>query len=662
MRNVNEMRKKHLFLLLSIIISIIMIGQLSVLGIHGDESTLLTLSKMLFKGQMIYRDFFTHHMPISYYLVAIFYMFGIQTKSGLRILFDLLQIGGMVFYYFYFKEKIKNKSIPILIIIMWIFSPLIYNNCVLADSIYACAMMGLFLFIYKNEKMEYTVIDQCIISFLTFIAAMSTHIAFYPLLLFYLYYIFVRVKLYIRIKNFKKEFIYDLRFALIVLTPFLILLLVYFALGIFDDFWEQAIIFNFKYYTKYTGEKTTLSLFTDNFSSFFLQTTTLIKNILTILNGDISPQLVFDVLLFGSFLYCAFQTIKRERGIFSLYLVFFVYLLFMRTGFHGVSFYYIVCFWMIEHISLQEKRTQYVLGLVIIAMIILSNNLIQYCKSGALKKDKSVTSPECIIDVVTGKDEKIWAFPYRTDLYVATGRLPAIGDIYYLPWQDDVPGKEKQVIEDLKRTQPLVIVVNRKESVWGHALEEYAAELLQFVSENYYQLEGLNDAVFFNKNKKELITNRLANNSEYLEYLVQKGAGQMEYGTVIGNILNDEIRQEIIAEYDNLCRLSIRIATYMKTITEGELVLEILDESGTVIRQSSVKMEEVKDNEVVIFDFLPLDNSMGKKYIFSIYRREGFSDSIAIYASERDVLENCNTFLNRNRIEQDIWFIDYYRN
>ncbi len=655
-------KRKHLFLVLSIIISIIMIGKISVLGVHGDESTLLTLSKMLSEGQMIYRDFFTHHMPISYYLVAIFYMFGIQTKSGLRILFDLLQIGGMICYYFYFKEKIKDKSIPILIVVMWIFSPLIYNNCVLADSIYACAMMGLFLFIYKNEKMEFNIVDQCIISFLTFIAAMSTHIAFYPLLLFYLYYIFVRIRLYIRIKNFKKEFMYDIRFATIVLAPFLVLLLSYLALGIFDDFWEQAIIFNFKYYTKYTGEKTTLSLFTDNFSSFFSHTTTFIKNILLLLNGDISPQLVFDILMFGSFLYCAFQTIKKGKGIFSFYLVLFVYLLFMRTGFHGVSFYYIVCFWMIEHISLQEGRKQYIFGLVIVAMIILSNNLIQNCKSGALKKEKPVTSPECIIDVVTEKNEKIWTFPYRTDLYVATGRLPAIGDIYYLPWQDDVPGKEKQVIEDLKRTQPLVIVVNRNESVWGHALEEYAAELLQFVSENYYQLEGLNDAVFFNKNKKEIITNRLANNSDYLEYLVQKGTGQTEYGTVIGNIHNDEIRQEVIAEYNNLCRVSIRIATYMKTITDGELAFEVLDESGTTIRQSSVKMEEVKDNEVVNFDFLPIEDSIGKKYIFNIYRRKGFSDSIAIYSAERDVLENCNTFLNSDKIEQDIWFIDYYRN
>jgi hypothetical protein len=76
--------------------------------------------------------------------------------------------------------------------------------------------------------------------------------------------------------------------------------------------------------------------------------------------------------------------------------------------------------------------------------------------------------------------------------------------------------------------------------------------------------------------------------------------------------INSSVLASFTSPVNSIAAVDVLLSTYAKT-NKGTLVLEILDESGTVLRESKLDAALVNDNSYKLFVFDPLPNILGKK-------------------------------------------------
>jgi hypothetical protein len=81
---------------------------------------------------------------------------------------------------------------------------------------------------------------------------------------------------------------------------------------------------------------------------------------------------------------------------------------------------------------------------------------------------------------------RILVYPYEPIQYFAAQILPASKYHFLLPWVAEI-GQE-QVISDLS-TQPALILIAREGQIWGYPVKQYLAKLLEYLDKNYTFIE-----------------------------------------------------------------------------------------------------------------------------------------------------------------------------
>lgn len=506
--------KNNIILILCFFISLIIFMLLTKVGSFSDEYDVMTGSWLISKGWVLYKDIFSHHMPFPYYFMSIFVSFGFDNAYRLRIIFAFVIFSYFIFLAFYYRKKINKEIFAFSIILYSITLPFFWGQQMLADSFFAMAAGILFLEIYTNPKMEFSLSEQIIISIATFTAITSTLIAFYPFAIFFMVYIIYRVRLYFVEKEFKKKIMNDIKFCIIVLLPFFIWLLYMLATKSLNDFIINGIKFNTDYYSQFTGGDTPISLIVNhikNIPKYFIWVTEylLSMNKEILLNAN---NLFVNIMRIT--LYCFMFTfiIKREywRGAF---LVSFAYFCYMRgDSFHGVPFY-ILCIFMIsiflDKLYYQIKNEKWIMGNIILITCILSiSSIFIYNYEVYRNNEVKVLQTDNIIEViksVTNEQDSIWCAPLSPQIYFATRRNPADKNIFYLPWQSIVPGNNEEIVKKLYKEQPKVIYFDKDMEIWGYVLEDYGSDLYSFIQENYFTLDIFNNLYFNNKYREQII-------------------------------------------------------------------------------------------------------------------------------------------------------------
>jgi hypothetical protein len=84
----------------------------------------------------------------------------------------------------------------------------------------------------------------------------------------------------------------------------------------------------------------------------------------------------------------------------------------------------------------------------------------------------------------TREDDRIAVFPYYPRLYLESGRLPGVPNVFYLPWQEAWEPQRRATLESLERVRPKVVVI-KDTAVWGVPWRDYGGAVEAFVAERY---------------------------------------------------------------------------------------------------------------------------------------------------------------------------------
>ena len=80
--------------------------------------------------------------------------------------------------------------------------------------------------------------------------------------------------------------------------------------------------------------------------------------------------------------------------------------------------------------------------------------------------------------------DRIAVFPFYPRFYLDSGRLPAVPDVFYLPWQEAWPPQREATMAALVRNRPKAVVI-QDATIWGAPWSEYGGSVDAWVRENY---------------------------------------------------------------------------------------------------------------------------------------------------------------------------------
>lgn len=651
-------------------------------NIFCDEYDVMTGSWLVSKGYIIYKDFFEHHMPFPYYIMSIFNIIGLNFPIGLRLGYTLIILFFWILLYNISKDKLGKKTIFSFMLIHAITLHYYWGNMMLADSFFGFASTIILAIIIQNEDLIFNIKEKIIIGIMTFIAFTSTVISIYPLMLFYLYYIINRIYIYyIDIKNAKYEFKKDINFMIIVLSPFIIWILSMVICNNFNSFIRDAIQFNTKYYSRFTGEDTPLTLITNY-----------IKNIPKIIYEGIFngyPLFSYDYIFNGvvTIIPIIFTIIWYSKNNYKCSILSYLFLILLRMrepGFHSIP-YYLPSFLLISivikeaisylklniekyQLNIKETVKQYSFSILVIIISIWEYESIKlYGKTlFPLRNeiiDPFISSQVEVMKQILTKNDMIWAAPIFPEIYFFTKCEPANRNIFYLPWQSVVPGTNEKIIKDLNKNNPKVIYMLRSMDIWGYPLEEYGYDVLQYISDNYFIVNDYSN-LYFNKQFKEAILNILLDkqyvelfidNKKIINYTninsnIKKQVDNVILNkdknisnitiineTNIGNIINRSIKQKFKANNNIITGVQILLATYGHQ-EYGELLISIEDNKGHSKEISRINLKDLLDNKwlnIILSE--PLQVVQNNDYILHIQATSPDKNSaITIYSSIND--------------------------
>ena len=413
---------------------------------YPDEFVNLLAAKSILNGDLVYRDFFDHHLPLAWYLAAIFLKLGFGSYTVFRIIWSLFNFLLLASLGFYVKRRYK-KIYPFYLIFL-AFYPLtalyFWFHLYLADSLavlfFSLSFWLLLLQTFFNKDQKENNYLFILVSFLNFCLVFSSATFVYLALFLYLW------QLYLIGLNQKKIVTYIFYSFL----PYFIYALYLFLTKSFFDFYFANFVYNTKLYISipnyvksahFNPAKLALTLI-DNFWQNYIVLLTLIKHLDLYLPIGVLAGL-------GSLILLIILLIKKlPIGIIYFFVLSFSaprsnIQKFSETDYQGslflvlglisalVNFYFLYQSKFkeifLEDLSRLVKIILFIFGFFL--FIFLYQNFYHKFFSVYTQKMPSVYNFSYVanfIDQIIKKDEYYWIGPYEPhhEFFVKNGRLP----------------------------------------------------------------------------------------------------------------------------------------------------------------------------------------------------------------------------------------------
>jgi len=479
---------------------------------YPDEFVNLLAGKSILNGGFPYRDFFDHHLPLAWYLAAIFLSFSFGSYTIFRLLWSLFNFVLLSFLAFYIRKKYQ-KIYPFYLIFL-AFYPLtalyFWFHLYLADSLSALFFSLSFWILlgqtfFNNDSKENSPLF-ILVSFLNFCLVFSS--ATFVYLAFFLYF----WQLNLLGLNKKKIILFIFYSGL----PYLIYTLYLFLTGSFFDFYFANFVYNTKLYISipnyikgihFNPLKFALTLI-DNFWSNYVVLLTYIKHLDLYL-----PIAVFSGL--GSLTLLLILLIKRlPIGIIYFFVLSFSaprsnIQKFSETDYQGSLFLILglisalFSFYFLYQNKFKEvffkdlaRLTQLLLFIFgFFSFIFLGQNFYHKFFSVYTQKMPSVYNFSYVadfIDQIIKDNEYYWIGPYEPhhEFFVKNGRLPGKYPTLLPQFREDTYLKN-DFLSQFKRNKPLILIFNHQASIFMTPAEEFGRFFLDWVKENYVNLDQL---------------------------------------------------------------------------------------------------------------------------------------------------------------------------
>lgn len=165
---------------------------------YPDEFDSIVGGRYIAQGQLPYRDWFQHHQPGAYVMAAVIYPFSGQSFVKFRIAWEIILFGLLVGSYFLIKRRLPKRDLSFYVALLFVLgfsATYFWGHMLLADTLSGYFLLPafalLFLKDYYRERFERT--DLIIVggfAFLSWFTSM-TYIFIIAAVSLYALYLFV---------------------------------------------------------------------------------------------------------------------------------------------------------------------------------------------------------------------------------------------------------------------------------------------------------------------------------------------------------------------------------------------------------------------------------------------------------------------------------------
>ena len=461
-----------------------------------DELDIMIVGKGIARGQRLYIDVISQHMPLSYFISALFYKLGAVSVTEQRLafylFFSLLWTVVVIVY-----SNIIDKRVLILYPI--IYCSVIQNydmgTAILSEHIAGCGAIILFLEFLKYARFRRLETRSCIfISIAIFLMFGTIFVAIYPVFFIALGVLLLEIK-------WKKEkavpirdwinciFRKYIKLVLIVMIPWIALIGYFIITHSFSEFIFGAYTLNRVIYPKYNGG------LGNNIFSVFLMPIDMICSFVT--NGfNLNEWNYIVVLQWIIILCCIFYFYKlmvSEGKLVAGTAVFYTFALGIRGifNFHGtacvkiltfMAAYVLIVYGFQSFKSFQKKSVERQMLFVFMVVIILSGYLKDISEIMTIKFEETGTVQSHILETITEKNEGVWMVMFD-NLDVMLSDRTVVGASSGTPWTWEGFGKNS--FKNFKKNAPRVALFDEAHEVWGYKMSDYAPQVIKYIKANY---------------------------------------------------------------------------------------------------------------------------------------------------------------------------------
>jgi hypothetical protein len=438
-----------------------------------DEANNVLSACLLAHGSVVYRDFFSHHFPLPYYLLA---SLGDPAACSVLAARHLGTIAVTVAALM-FTLVTRNRLAPAALLVMTLASSSYYAQMYLAETVLSVGLiLSLALVTDRAQALPGPVAFALrLIALLTL--ASSSQIG--------LMMAGVLGPLMLLQARGQRRAVLVAGIAALAVWP------VFFALhGAFRAFVDQAFLFNTQIYGKYLDFHLldpvallwqTLSFGRHRFS-FVVDWLAGQNADTTVATFAVGFELALLLLLVG------LVAARRGESFFRLALVALLPICVARDGFHLAPFVTLASFGAAQLLPGLLERSRLAQAGAAIAVVLALRLYFFALPTDLAATDELATSlePDALVQKYAPPGAPILYLPMSPDGYLAADRPPGSFYSFFLPWEAEIPGAEERVIADIEARQVPVIVLDQETPVWDkYKFRDYAPKLYTHITRTY---------------------------------------------------------------------------------------------------------------------------------------------------------------------------------
>ena len=492
---------------------------------YPDEYDNIVGGKYILEGRLPYRDWFSHHQPLPYFLssgiLAVTGISFVRFRIGLAIVYFLITAGS----YLLLKKRIQQSSLSFYLYFLFTIAfgaTYYWGNMLLADTLSAYFLApAIILVLVKGYTHEpFTLRDLILYILYTFLAWLSSMTITYLIAGLHVYavYLFIRNGKVLSKKLLLKKVV---QIAMVFAIPYIVWMLYLLVTGSMRSYYFDTITFNQQYYIYNYPLEPGGSINPIRYALIIAHD--FINNFFPVI-GSVK-NLAFDFPLVNTFAmsHIAFMVILLITRRYVLIYPYLVLLVYSNTRSNPASIaetdyqvnVYIFLSMIVGLYSFQilkqlldtqtlTKSFRILAGSVFVLLsaywfftsIFLPLKFFQkfmakYSGQSPLIYDHPEVAP--IVNQIAGSDEYAWIGPLAfKELLYLDARQPSKYH-WFLNHSAKSEKIRSEIVSDLTQNRPKVIVFNRDYTPWGGDAASYNSFFTDFVDDHYFRIFTLNE-------------------------------------------------------------------------------------------------------------------------------------------------------------------------
>lgn len=465
----------------------------------SDEEEIFNKGQAIVCGNVMYSEIGSQHMPLMYYIAAVFALLGADTVVLFRLCFYLLfaLLWGLIAYR-YSPRFGRGVTVLTPIIFLALLPTMQHATTVLSEHAQAIGMviLGFELLQFRTDK-PLTIGSCLMISTAIFLSFGSAFVSIFAVFAIGVTVATLEILACIKEKRgiwgsvthlFKRYW----KLVLIVAAPFAVMLAYFTAVGAMDDFIGWAYGLNRVIYPKYTGYGSSIitSMFAgvakifEPFNDFSFELTTMMY-VGVLLAAAIGLGWIYhrtkNIVLTGGMIF--FLVTAATRDCFRFHGVPAVAVLSLLVAIAVVR--------LVRYIRFSPSATYVKQSLCVFCAVLF---LLPFLKTAintigakpALHVSGEITPLSQAVDTLTEEGEGVGFSLINYEILISSHTVPATATGGSCPWLWEYASA--QVMEELQQEAPRVFLFDHNQVVWDYKITDYAQDLMAFIDDNYRSL------------------------------------------------------------------------------------------------------------------------------------------------------------------------------